>query len=298
MKVLVTGATGFIGSHVAVCLARAGHLVLATGRNAQKVPALGHVQGISLARLDLADRKEWKQQLAGCEALVHVALGWGDDGPMMLENDTAASVALFEAARAAGVKRVVVTSSTAANGEMRALNSEDQAPRPMDFYGATKAATEMYARAYAQKGLQIQVIRPGYIFGEPAVEGGRSQMDLRFAQICQNVRDRKPVRLVKHDGTQFLHAADIARVYLAALSHPATFSIHYALSHAWQSWEAVARMAMQEAGVQAQLELEDRGYGPQPYLFDVSALERDFGLRFDNWERLKAHVRWQLGRQA
>jgi UDP-glucose 4-epimerase len=75
MKVLVTGATGFIGSHVAACLAKAGHQVLATGRDPQKVPALGQVPGITLERLDLGQRAGWEAQLKGCDALVHVALG-------------------------------------------------------------------------------------------------------------------------------------------------------------------------------------------------------------------------------
>jgi UDP-glucose 4-epimerase len=296
MKVLVTGATGFIGSHVAACLAKAGHQVLATGRDPQKVPALGQVPGITLERLELGQRAGWEAQLKGCDALVHVALGWGDDGPAMLANDTAASVALFEAALKAGVGQVITTSSTAANGEMTALNSEDRAPRPIDLYGATKAATEMYARAYARKGLRMRVIRPGYIFGEPAVPGARSQPDQRFAQLCKAVKRGQAVRLVKHDGTQFLHAADIAQVYLAALSHPGPFSIHYALSREWRSWEEVARLAMAEAGRQAPIELEDRGYGAEPYLFDVEAIRRDFGLSFGNLERLKGHVRWELSR--
>jgi len=297
MRVLVTGATGFIGSHVAVALARAGHQVLATGRDPRKVPALGAVPGIRLARLDLGERDGWAALLRGQDALVHVALGWGDRGPAMLQADTAASVALFEACVAAGVPRVVYTSSTAANGEMEALNREQRQPRPVDFYGATKAATENYARAYSHThGLQVQVIRPGYIFGEPAVEGARSQPDGRFSVLCRAVKAGQPVRLVRHDGTQFLHAQDIAQAYVGLLEHKALYSIHYALSPDWRAWEQVARWAMELAGRQVPLELEDKGYGAEPYRFDVGALETDLGLSFPNEGRLKAHLAWELGR--
>ncbi len=200
------------------------------------------------------------------------------------------------AARRAGARRAVYTSSTAANGEMVARNVEDRQPRPTDLYGATKAATEMFARAYAaQQGLPVHVIRPGYIFGEPVVAGARSQPDRRFARICEAVREGKPVRLVKHDGTQFLHAADLAEVYARVLEDPAPFSIHYALSREWVSWEAVAALAMEAAGCTVPVELEDRGYGAAPYLFDVSAIARDSGLTFGNAERLRGHVRWELG---
>ncbi len=296
MRVVVTGATGFIGSHVAVHLARAGHAVVATGRDAGKVPALGEQPGIALARLDLDDPPSWEAPLRGADVLVHVALGWGDTGPEMLAADTAASVGLFEAARRAGVKGVVYTSSTAANGEMEPRNGEERQPRPTDLYGATKAATEMFARAYARQGLPVHVIRPGYIFGEPAVPGARSQPDRRFREICRAVREGRPVRLVKHDGTQFLHAADLAEVYLATLGDPAPFTIRYGLSRDWVSWEQIARWAMEAAGREAPVELEDRGYGAEPFRFDVSRLEGELGLSFPNEERLRAHVAWELGR--
>ncbi len=297
MKILVTGATGFIGSHVAVRLAKGGHEVVATGRDPQKLPALSSQPGIRLIRLDLHDPSTWAESLAGCDALVHIALGWGDDGPAMLRADTAASVGLFEAARQAGVKTIVYTSSTAANGEMTALNSEDRQNRPNDFYGATKAATEMYARAFAATyGLNVQVIRPGYIFGEPVLPGGRSQADRRFTAICQAVRQGHPVPLIQHDGTQFLHAADLAEAYVAILARPPGFSIHYALATEWRSWGEVAEIAMELAGRRVPIQWEDRGYGAAPFLFDVSALQRDCGLAFGNQARLREHVRWELGR--
>jgi len=295
MRILVTGTTGFIGSHLAVHLARSGHDVVATARDPRKLPALSQIDGIRQNRLDLGERIGWTGLLAGCDALVHVALGWGDDGPAMLENDTAASVALFEAARAAGVGTIVYTSSTAANGEMTALNSADRAPRPQDLYGATKAATEMYARAYAGKaGMKVHVVRPGYVFGEPVLPGARSQPDDRFRALCGDVAAGRPVPLVRHDGTQFLHVSDLVQVYARLLEHPETFSLHYALSSRWVSWEWVAREAMALAGRDVPLAIEDRGYGASPYLFDVSGIRDDFGLDFGNEGRLREHLRWAL----
>lgn len=299
MKILVTGTTGFVGSHVALHLARAGHQVVATSRDPGKLPALSRVDGIRQERLDLGDREGWVELLDGCQALVHVALGWGDDGPAMLERDTEASVALFEAARRAGTRRIVYTSSTAANGEMTLSNREDRALRPTDFYGATKAATEMFARAYAHvHGMNVHVVRPGYVFGEPAVAGGRSQPDTRFRTLCADILAGRPVRLVRHDGTQFLHARDLAKVYEALLEDPRTFTTHYALSSRWQSWEGIARRAMELAGRQAPLEIEDRGYGKDPFLFEVAAIREDFGLDFDNETRLEEHLGWHLAEAA
>lgn len=297
MKILVTGTTGFVGSHAALHLAAAGHQVVATARDPLKLAALSGVDGIRQERLELSDREGWPRLLEGCDALVHVALGWGDDGPAMLERDTAASVALFEAARRAGTPRIVYTSSTAANGEMTSSNREDRAPRPTDLYGATKAATEMYARAYAfGHGLRVNVVRPGYVFGEPALPGGRCQPDRRFLDLCRDVLAGRAVRLVRHDGTQFLHARDLARVYEAVLRDDRPFAIHYALSSRWRSWEWIARQAMELAGREVPMELEDRGYAEEPWTFDVGALREDFGLEFDNESALRLHLEWALDR--
>ena len=297
MRIVVTGATGFIGSHVAVRLARAGHTVVATGRDPRKVPALAQVKGVSLARLDLADPQGFAAPLEGADALVHVALGWGDSGPDLLAADTAASVGLLEAAWRGGVRRFLYTSSTAAVGELEPVNDERRPPSPEDLYGATKAATEMFCRAYARvHGLLVHVIRPGTVFGEPVVPGARSQPDQRFAAIGRAVREGRPVKLVRHDGAQFLHATDLAEVALRLLDHPARFSLHHALARDWVSWEEVARLAMEEAGREVPVVLEDRGRPAAPCRFDVSRLERDLGLSFGNAERLREHVRWELGR--
>jgi UDP-glucose 4-epimerase len=294
MKIVITGATGFIGSHVAVRLARAGHEVVATGRNPRKVPALGAVPGITLARLELGDPKSWAPALAGADVLVHVALGWGEGGLLMLQADTAASVGLFEAAHAAGVRRIIYTSSTAAVGEQRGDDREDCPLRPTDYYGATKASTEMFARAFARTTkVPVHVIRPGYIFGEPVVEGASVYSDKRFRNICHAIRDGQPVRLIQNDGTQFLHASNLAKVYEALLTHEVGFSTHFALAKDWCSWADIARMAMAEHGREVPIEFEDRGYGPA-LLYDLSAIERDFGLAFSSREQLRAHVRWVL----
>lgn len=297
MRIAVTGATGFIGSHVSVKLANAGHQVVATGRNPSKVPALGDVPGVELRRGDLSEPSSWTSCLEGCDTLVHIGLGWGDTGIDMLRNDTEASVRLFQAAVDAGIDRIIYTSSTAACGEMQAVNREDMVPRPMDFYGATKAATESYLRAFGHKhGISVHVVRPGYTFGESIVDGAHGQPDTRFRDICRSVAKGEPVRLVKHDGTQFLHAQDIAEVYLALLAHKPSPSVHYALSAEWRSWVEVVELADEVSGNTTEIVLEDRGYGETPFVFDVSAIKADLGLSFGNLDRLREHVRWELSR--
>jgi UDP-glucose 4-epimerase len=295
MRIAVTGATGFIGSHLCVRLAKAGHHVVATGRDPSKVPALGDVPGIELARGDLSDPGSWPSALQGCQTLVHVGLAWGDTGLEMLHADTEGSVRLFQAAVDAGVRKIIYTSSTAACGEMSALNGEDAASRPKDFYGATKASTEAYLRAFGHSNkLQVHIVRPGYIFGEPVVIGAKSQPDTRFRDLVRSVAGGDEVRLVRHDGTQFLHADDLCEVYAALLDHDRSPTLHYALSSRWTSWEEIARETSRLAKKPLRLALADRGYGEKPFLFDIARIREDFGLDFDNVDRLREHLRWEL----
>jgi UDP-glucose 4-epimerase len=139
----------------------------------------------------------------------------------------------------------------------------------------------------------VHVVRPGYIFGEPVVDGASIYSDKRFRDICDAVRAGRPVHLIKNDGTQFLHADNLAKVYEALLTYEAAFSTHFALARDWVSWADIAKMAMEARAREVPIEAEDRGYGP-PLLYDLSAIERDFGLAFQSREQLRAHVRWVL----
>lgn len=126
-----------------------------------------------------------------------------------------------------------------------------------------------------------------------AVFSGTASGDWTLSCVRGQVRS---ITFVFNDGTQFLHADDIAEAYLALLSHRTSPSVHYALSREWRSWEEIAVLAGEVAGKMPEIVLEDRGYGAAPYLFDVSAMREDLGLSFGNLDRLREHVRWELSR--
>src|SRR5271157_8037 len=118
MLAFVTGATGFLGSHVARALAAQGAqlrlLVRPTSdlRNIEDLPA-ERVQG------DLRDPASIEKALAGCEAVFHVAADyrlWVRDPEQMYRSNVEGTRSLLEAARKQGVRRVVYTSSVATMG--------------------------------------------------------------------------------------------------------------------------------------------------------------------------------------
>ena len=116
MKIFITGATGFIGSYVAQRLLDAGHELVALARDPDKHPALSEQQHVKRLHGTLYDYELIAKHIEGCEACVHIALGWGDRPLEMLRTDTTATVSLLQTCLDAGVKRFVYTSSTAVLG--------------------------------------------------------------------------------------------------------------------------------------------------------------------------------------
>jgi len=295
MRVLLTGGTGFIGSYVLMELLGAGHEVTVMARNPDKVPALRELSGVAFLHASLADHDQLRAAVAGHNAVVHVALGWGDEAETMLLNDTLPSVILMEAAAAAGVERFIYTSSTAAVGEMDRLTTPERRPRPMDFYGATKASTESFLFAMSHRtSMRGNVIRPGYTFGNPVVAGASVESDRRFRIIVENALAGRPVEVTRYDGTQFISAGDLARLFRAVIESDDNRETYHGLAEDFVTWETIAERAIELCGSSSELQVIDRGWEPLPRRFDVSKNRSRFDLRFTGRDKLDDHLRYFL----
>ena len=147
MKIFITGASGFIGSHVAAQLLKDGHQLVALVRNINKIPVLNSTLNVEIVLGSLDDHEIIQNAMKSCQACVHVALGWGENPVSMLENDAAHTLFLLQTAMQFNYKHFLYTSSTAAYGELRLQMTEKTATRPVDYYGATKAACESFILA-------------------------------------------------------------------------------------------------------------------------------------------------------
>ena len=158
MNILVTGGAGYIGSHAARALSRAGHEVWAYDNL-----SLGHRAAAPPGRLivgELADRELLERTFAErrIEAVMHFAAFAAvaesvADPAKYYQNNVVAGLALLEAMRAASVTRIVFSSTTATYGDPERLPiSEDEPQRPINPYGFAKLVIERaladYAKAY------------------------------------------------------------------------------------------------------------------------------------------------------
>jgi len=296
MKIFITGGTGNIGQYVTLAAAEAGHETVVLSRTPEKYKGLAELNGnIKLVGGLITDGLD--KYLDGVDAVIHIALGWGDEPSTMLMNDTAATVALLEASEKCGVKKFIYTSSTAALGNAFDGISEDCPCLPTDLYGATKAASEAYVigfRQYCNGGKNVNmkrnIIRPGYTFSDPPYEGGSTEPDGRFRNIVEAVRNNEPVKLIKHDGTQFVSAQELAKLYIALLDSDKNEEIYLGLGAEFISWQEIAEIAIKHYASKSEIILEDKGYSKKPNLYCVNKIKRDFGLTLGNREDLLRHI--------
>ena len=219
MRYVVTGAAGFIGSHLAEALQGAGHEVVGIDCfTAYYDPALKeeNARGLDVRRLDLA---EDALDLDGIDGIFHLAgqpgvKSFGDVFPLYLRRNVLATQRVFETAAAAGV-RVVFASSSSVYGEAeRYPTDEDVPPRPVSPYGITKLACEHLARAYASSfELDAVVLRYFNAYGP------RQRPDMAFTRIVEALAAGGSFTLFG-DGEQsrsFTYVADVVEATALAM---------------------------------------------------------------------------------
>ena len=154
MRVLVTGGAGFIGSHVSQTLLAAGHDVTVLDnltRGRRELVA----KGARFVQVDLADQPATTEALRGHDAVIHLA-GYLEvavsvrEPVAFAENNIVNSVRLLEAMRAAGVGRIIFSSSATVYGVPERLPLAEDQPLGMQAnpYGATKVAVETFLGVY------------------------------------------------------------------------------------------------------------------------------------------------------
>ena len=167
MKAFVTGATGFVGSHVARVLAENGadlRLLIRSTSN------LKNIEGLNAERVvgDLRDPDSLQKAMSGCDAVFHVAADyrlWVRDPEQMYRANVDGTKQLLKAAKNCGVRRVVYTSSVAtmgftSNGHLADENSPVSLDKMIGPYKRSKFMAEQVAMEAGRKEMDVVTVNP------------------------------------------------------------------------------------------------------------------------------------------
>ena len=230
MTSLVTGAHGFVASHLVKALLERGEVVRVLDRPDPREADVGGPRRsalellaikdeVELAEGDLRDAEAVSAAVAGCDSVFHLAaqtiVGVASRSPVeTFETNVRGAWHVFEACREHGVERIVFASSDKAYGSSPELPYREDLPlRAVYPYDASKAAADVIARSYAHAyGLPIAVTRFANVYG-----GG----DLNFSRLIPEtvaalLEGRPPV--IRSDGSperDFLFVDDAVAAYLA-----------------------------------------------------------------------------------
>jgi nucleoside-diphosphate-sugar epimerase len=184
MKVLVTGATGFTGAHLARHLVAAGDVVRVLVRDARRLPP--DLQGlVETVEGDITNADDRRKAVAGVEVVYNIAALYREAGLPTTAYRAVNALAvggLVQDAAASGVRRVVHCSTVGVHGDVEHPPADEDAPiAPGDVYQETKVEGEQIGReAAARTGLELVIARPTGIYGP-----GDRRLFKMFGQIAR-----------------------------------------------------------------------------------------------------------------
>ena len=193
-RILVTGATGFTGSHLCERLATEGYAVRALVRDPNRCTAL-RSWDVEVVPGELRDTASLQRATEGIEVVYHIAALFRQENVSrqeMWETNMQGTKNILDAAIGAGVQRFVHCSTIGVHGDIKNPPATEETPYgPGDHYQESKTAGERVVLEYmAEDRLPIVVFRPGGIYGP---------RDLRFLKLIKAIRTRRFVMLGSGD---------------------------------------------------------------------------------------------------
>ena len=229
-KVMVTGITGYIGQHCGAELLRQGYEVVGTVRSMEKaetvregIARVAPVENLTFVKADLLSNEGWDEAMSDCKYVLHVAspfiIANPDDENEVISPAVDGTLRVLSAAKAAGIKRTVVTSSTVAitSGKLSGHYGTDSWSDPdadIGTYAKSKTLAEQAAWEFARSNdIDLVVINPGGVMG-PTLTGRVEGESLTM--ISDIITGKYP--LVPNISVGFIDVRDVAKLHVSAMT--------------------------------------------------------------------------------
>ena len=274
MTTLITGAAGFIGSHLTELLLREGRQVRALVRYSSR-GEIGHLRSLprelrdklDIRAGDISDPFFTRDLVQGCDEVLHLAaligIPYSYVAPSSyVSTNVTGTLNILEASRQTNVRRVIVTSTSEVYGT--AIYSPIDEKHPLQAqspYSASKIAADKIAESYFRSfELPVVTLRPFNTFGPR--QSARAVIPAILGQALSGEREIKLGNLTPKRDLTFV--TDTARAFLLALEAPGIEgeTIHFGQGKAW-SVEEIAGACLKTAGSSAKITLDDRRRRPE-----------------------------------
>ena len=304
LRACVTGATGFVGGHVARLLAEGGHDVRVSYRDKRRLERLAALD-VRPVKADVLDRGAMRRATRGCEVLLHAAGFVGSKPPARVwEVNALGPRVAVEAAAAEGVARVVLTSSVAGLGPVPRgqVGTEDDPFRGGGLgltYVDSKHEGEVEALAAAARtGTEVVIVNPSYVLGVPV---DRSQPGETSNRVIGNyLRGRLPA--VVDGELNVVDVRDVAAGHLAAAARGEAGE-RYVLGGHDVGWVELLERVGELSGVRHPLgvlppEVADLARRAEALRVPMAVSAEGLTLMAQNWRYSSRKARRALGYRA
>ncbi|MEM7610307.1 MAG: NAD-dependent epimerase/dehydratase family protein [Pseudomonadota bacterium] len=221
-RILVTGASGFVGQQLCETLLREGYLVRAASRSVCPLPRHDRLEQVTVG--DISQETEWRDIVSACDSIIHLAARvhvMTETAASSLDVfravNTKATESLVTASLAAGVRRFVYVSTIKVLGEPVAggIFGNDSVPNPQDPYAISKFEAESdLVRRCADAAMEYSIVRPPLVYG-PGVGGN-------FLRLLKLVDSGVPLPLGSvNNQRSLIGKRNLASFLATCLSHPA-----------------------------------------------------------------------------
>ncbi|MGI9288082.1 MAG: NAD-dependent epimerase/dehydratase family protein [Pseudomonadales bacterium] len=247
MRVLVTGGTGFVGSHVTRQLLGLGHAVQLLVRDEGKARSVYSQAGtsmLSLKRGDVTDAASVRSAIVGCDAVVHAAAATpikGDDTAVLFKTNVDGVKHVIGTAADVGIRRIVHVSSITAIFNTDASKVTEQAPlSPSRMpYGRSKVEADMAVREMQNNGAAVDIVYPGGVIGpnDPGLSDAFKALIHRFNDGFR----------ITEGGMQHVDVRDLAS-FIVTLLEESTSGARYLLPGPYLTWSQLADLLEKVSG--------------------------------------------------